>query len=363
MKKFISKVVSFCLMFVCVFALFGCEDNSNFYEQTSTKFEQFVSDVCKNESYANGIDHGDTVNTIIQNIKNDKYSATNEQKQDLESYLQLKDIYDPIFVSSFKFLSPFCSILSITPTKTSGDVKNKYEKFEQALEKATESVKNFNGTSDKLSSKIGGTELENAVSTVSLQAIKEYKRDYISVTNDMVDVCTRLLEICEKYIYPNYSTYTKDGEYITLSQTQITNQINIYVLKSSIQTLQSAITYLNSFNGEYKLLDGDYLVSTLNKYIQIDLTKSSIQLNENEMKNKVKKLQLWLNTDNAFLGEISSFEQSLEKIDFLSLINMYDFDYDEYIASFPDKKAYANTINTFINKSVSYLYNATANLF
>lgn len=363
MKKFISKVVGFCLALVCVLPLFGCEDDSKFYEQTNTKFEQFVSDICENVSYTNGINHGETVNTIISNTKSGTYSATSEQEEDLESYVQLTEIYDRIFVSSFKFLSPFRSILSVVPTKTSGDVKNKYKNFEQALEDATNGVKSFSEKNKQLSSKIGGTKLDNAVSPLSLQAVKEYKRDYISVTNKMVDVCDKLLEICENYIYPNYSTYIKDGEYITLTQTQITNQINIYVLKGSIQTLQSAITYLNAFNGEYKLLSGDYLVATLNKYISVDLTQSSKQLNDDELKAKVKYLQLWLNTDNAFLGEISSFEQSLAKIDFKKLISYYDFDYEKYLNDFADQKVYVQTINTFINNSVSYLYDATAKLF
>ena len=353
MKKFI-KVFSICLVLVCCcFTLFACgeKEEDKFYETTNEKFSQFINDVCLNDEYINGVIYGNNIQTILNNIEKGNYSSSNKK---LESYTQLNEIYDKIFVVSFKFLSDFNGVFMNTPQEIPKNMKNDYLNFEKSLEDATKKLKNFKPEIEYLDTHIVGTSEAEASSDISLQIVREFKRDYIDLSLVFVDICNEFLNICEKYIYPNYSSFKVDDKYIELTQTQVTNQKTIAVLKSAINTLTSSIEYLNSFNGDYVKLNDESFFQVLDYYCNLDSKK--------ENTTNVEELELWLNVFNSYLNDAEYFYSSLDKINMADFGRNYNFDVTKLIEENSENYAYINKIFDFSNKSVLFLFESVETL-
>ena len=356
MKKFIKCFMIICFAFVVSLAFYGCEDDSNFYQTTSEDFETFITTICKNEEYSSGIKRGENVNTIISKIKNEPGYVTEENKEKLSSYTQIPDVYDKIFVNSFKFISEFSGVLAVKPSDVSGKVKGKYKDLSNQLKKTITNIQNFASKTLEMDKQFNKKDFpaDDMVKDIYLQVIKDYKRDYIDLTNQVIDICDSFSSICENYIFPKHTSYVENGVYINLTKTQIANEKTLAVLKSSISTLKSSIEYLNGFNGEYKLLEKDEFVSTLEKYNNINLSK--------ETNVTVPMLQKWLNVYNAFYGEKENFEKSIKSVNYDKLVRIYRFDYDAYLKDFPTQKPFVDCIKKFSSSSILTLYNATSEL-
>ena len=356
MKKFIKCFMIICLAFVVSFAFYGCEDDSNFYQTTSDDFENFITTICKNEEYNSGIKYGENISTIINKIRTEPNYVSQENQDKLNSYTQIPDVYDKIFVNTFKFISEFSGILVNKPTDVSGKVKGQYKDLSNKLKKATINIQNFAHKVLEIDKQFNktGFPADEMVKDIYLQVVKEYKRDYIDITNQVIDICDSFSNICENYIFPKHTSYIQNGEYIELSKTQITNEKTLAVLKSSISTLKSSIEYLNGFNGEYKLLENDQFVETLEKYNNIDLSIDT--------EVTVQQLQQWLNNYTAFLGEKENFEKSITSVDFDKLVRIYNFDYDTYLNDFPTQKPFVDNIKEFSSSSITNLYNSISSM-
>ncbi len=353
MKKFI-KVFSVCLiLFCCCLTLFACgeKEEDKFYETTNQKFSQFINDICLNEEYSSGVIYGKNIKTIINNINSGSYSSSNEK---LKAYTQLNEIYDKIFVVSFKFLSNFNGIFINAPQEIPNNMKKDYADFEKSLENATQKLNQFKPEIEYLDNHIVGTNEIQASSDISLQIVREFKREYIDLSLVFVDICNEFLTLCEKYIYPNYSSYMLDGKYIELTQTQITNQKTIAVLKSAINTLTPAIEYLNSFNGDYEHLNNEKFFQVLDYYCNLDTKK--------ENTTNVEELELWLDIYNSYLNDVECFYDSLDKISMADFGRNYNFDIEKLIDENFENYAYINKIFDFSSKSVLFLFNSVETL-
>lgn len=356
MKKFMKYFMIACLTFVLSFTFYGCDNDDKFYEKTSIEFESFITNVCENNDYNQGIKYGENIKAIIEKIENEPGYVTKENKDKLTAYTQIPNVYDKIFVSSFRFLSSFSNVLINKPTDTSGNVKNSYNNLTNKLKSTTKNIQNFSQKALLLDNQFSKKDYESSemIKDIYIQVLKEYKRDYIDITNQVIDICENFQYICENYIFTKITTYVEDNKYIELSPIELVNQRNLALLKSSISTLKSAILYLDGFNGEYRLMENDKFVDTLKLYISMDLTKS-----ENVT---VPKMQVWLNNYNAFLGEKENFDKSLNGIDFDKLGRLYNFDYDKYVNDFPTHKPYIDNIKNFASESITSLYNVSLNL-
>ncbi len=354
MKKLFKGILAICLVFMFSFAFFGCQEDTDFYIKTNEKFETFVTNICENEKYENGIQYGKNLTSILSKIDNDSTFNASTNSDALMNYTQIPDVYDKIFTSSFKFLNEFQGVFKLKPSKLDKSVKKEYESFEKKLDLATTSIERLSDYIVSVDVSIGGDSLDNAIDPISIQAIKNYKREYIKTTNKIIDVCDNFLTIVGKYIYPKYDSYMKDGNYIELSSVQLDNEKDLALLKSSITTLKCSIKYLNMFNGEYKLLSNDKFVDVLESYVDIELSTSNTLTTQ--------KLQLWLNNYNAFLGNKSNFEYALSKIDYDKLVRIYNFDYNKYLENNLDQKSYVDNVNDFINSSIYNLFNSVKSL-
>lgn len=356
MKKFIKYFMIICLAFVISFGFYGCDNDPNFYKTTSEDFETFITTICQNEEYSNGIKRGENVNAIISKIKTEPGYVTESNKEKLSSYTQIPDVYDKIFVNSFKFISEFSGILAVKPSDVGGKVKDKYKDLSNKLKTTTINIQNFASKSLEIDKQFNKKDFpaNDMVKDIYLQLIKDYKRDYIDLTNQVIDICDSFSNICENYIFPKHTSYIENGIYIDLSKTQITNEKTLAVLKSSISTLKSSIEYLNGFNGEYKLLEKDEFVSTLEKYNNINLSK--------ETTVTVPMLQKWSNIYNAFMGEKENFEKSIKSVNYDKLVRVYRFDYDAYLKDFPTQKPFVDCVKEFSSSSIGTLYNAVAEM-
>lgn len=351
MKKF-SKIISvLCLMLVFCVCFVACDDKKDdkFYLNTNTKFNTFIDEICDNDRFEDGVIYGTNIQNILNNIK----TQPEFDDPDLAIYTQLEDVYDKIFISSFNFLTDFKGVFINIPNDTSKNTKQKYVAFEQTIEDVTNTVTQLYTDVARMDLSIGSPTLEDALSPISRQVVKEFKRKYVETSVEVIDLCNQFLDICETYIYPKYQTYKTESGYVNLTQTQITNQVTLATLKSTINTLTPAITYLNAFDGEYTSFASDEFISTLDDYLDIDSAKQTVT---------VAQLENWLTTFNTFVSDTQNFYTALEKIDIPEMIRDFDSDPDLYLEEYPNLVAYINKVFTFTNSGVRTLYSSLASL-
>lgn len=357
MKRFIKAISVFCLLVFLSLSFVGCADpkEDKFYEQTNTTFNTFITEVCENADYTSGLKYGPIIESILTKIKNDTTFKQPEYAEKLAAYTQLKDIYDKIFVSSFRFLSSFKDVFNVTnPDKIKGDTKKQYQDFEQSLADVKVSIQGISADVEELDIRVRGSSITDATSDISAQALREFKRKYIELSQELIDVCTEFLTLVENYVYPKYDTY-KDGEgYLDLSTTQLVNQRTIIVLKSAVNTLIPAIAYLNDFSGDYITLESDKFFTTLDKYLALNFA--------DETTVNVQELQNWKEIFDAYTNDTQNLYVALENVDLPEFKKEFDCDTTKYLEEHPKNIVYINKILTYTNIDVTNLYNAVLTL-
>ena len=357
MKKFIKTISVFCLLVFLSLSFVGCGDpkEDKFYEQTNVTFNTFITEVCENADYTNGIKYGEIIESILNKIEKDSEFKKPEYAQKLVMYTQLTDIYDKIFVSSFKFLASFKDVFNVTnPETIKGDTKQKYLNFEQSLADVKVSIQGISADVEELDIRVRGSSLTDAISDISAQALREFKRKYIAVSQELIDVCNEFLNLVENYVYPKYDTYKNGENYLDLSQTQLVNQRTIIVLKSAVNTLVPAIAYLNDFSGDYITLDSDKFFTTLDKYISLNFA--------DETTVTVQELENWKQTFDIYTNDTQNFYVALEKVDLPEFKKEFDCNQDKYLEEYPKNIAYINKILTYTDIDVTNLYTAVLTL-
>lgn len=346
--KFLKIISLMCLVLFCGTIMFGCgnPEEDKFYEQTNIEFNKFVETVCENEKYKNGIIYGDNINLIINNIENN----INYQIEKPELYTELKDVYDKIFIMSFNSLSQFKGVFANVPNDLSNNTKKEFQDFEKNIQNAIEKLEQFDNQVSILDNGITGVSAEEAQTSISIQRLKEFKRQYIDLSQTFILLSEDLLHLCTQYIYPQYQAFKYGEIYENLTETQLINQKTIANLKSAINTLTPAINYLNKFNGEYEKLDSDKFFVIIDYYNNLNFS--------NQTSTTVQELDIWLNTYNAYMNELDCFNTSLENIDLLEFVDYYNCNIDEYKKDYPENYAYLNKIFTFTSESIETLYNA-----
>lgn len=349
MKKFLNVVLILAMILVSSFVFTACKEKEEdkFYETTNQKFSTFIQTVCLNEKYFNGVKYGNNIQTILNNIENNNYSSDNK---DLYQYEQLNEVYDQIFVVSFKFLSQFDGIFINVPQEIPKNMKKNYLSFEKSLESALTKLNDFDKEIDYLDQHIVGIDEDQATSIISLQLLKNFKRAYIDISQTFIELSNQFLKLCETYIYPSVSNYIQDGKYIELTETQITNQKTLANLKSAISIITPAIKYLNSFNGEYEKVNNEVFFETLNNLSNLN-TKI-------ENSTNVKELNSWQLTYNAYCNDLNLFNKSLEKVSMQSFKKDYNYDIDLFTQANIENLAYINKIIEFSSQSITTLFNS-----
>ena len=344
MKRFFKIISLFCLILLC-FNLVACGDNikeDRFYEQTNITFNAFISEVCLSEDYKNGIKYGNNVTKVLNKIDSQEY--TNKK---LSVYTELVDTYDKIFVSSFYFLSAFDGVFLIAPKDPTENMKKDYQNFEKTVNNTKQNILNFSSKVDNLDRNIVTTSEDNCVNNISLQFLREYKRELIDLCLNIIDLNNEFVSILENYIYPKYtSVRTQDG-FMDLTPTDLSNQKTIAGLKSVVDTITPAIKYLNAFDGDYVKLADDNIFVSLDGYINLDFSK--------ENTTTVEELDLFLNTYEAYKNDLICFEDSLEKVDFKAFRIRYEFNKEEFIKQNPENYAYITKIFNFTKNYVKQL--------
>ncbi len=355
MKNYLKIISVFCLLIFVSLTFMACELDSSdrFYEQTNTVYSEFITEICLNEEtkYSEGIKYGARVNDVLEKIENHTY--TDEK---VVAYTELKDVYDNIFTASFHFLSAFEGIFLVVPAKTTSEMKNDYQKFEKLVKDVKETIKGFHTTVEQLDTNIINDSQANAVGSISLQHLREYKRKLINLCEKVVELDNNFLELCQKYIYPKFDTFKNaDGSYIELTDVQLKNQKTISNLQSVIETITPAIKYLNSFNGDYVKLDTDNIFETLNNYVQLDNTNTTVTAT-------VQELQDYLDVYNSYMNDKECFYRSLDSVDMAVFRIDYHFDLDEYAKEDANRFTYIQKIYSFTKNSVVALYKVNQKL-
>lgn len=353
MKNFIKTISLFCLLVFLGLSFVGCADpkEDKFYEQTNLAFNTFITEVCKNEEYSNGLKYGENVTAILNKIKTDNEFKKPEYANDLIIYTQLTDIYDKIFVNSFKFLAEFENIFNVTNIETiTGDTKKQYLNFEQSMVDVKASIENIKTEVADLDLGVHSSLISDAVSIISKDNVRKFKVKYIELSQQIIELCNQFLNLVENYVYPKYDTYKNGDGYIELTQTQLVNQRTIVILKSAVNTLTPAIKYLNDFDGDYVTLDSDKFFVTLDNYLTLDYS--------NETTVTVEELQNWKEIFDTYTSDTQNFYVSLEKVDLPKFKKEYNCVLEDYLEDYPKNIAYITKILTFTNTNVTTLYNS-----
>ena len=353
MKKFFKIVTTLCLALMVCFTAVGCgnKEEDKFYQQTNTKFDEFIEHVCENDNYKNGLVYGTHVNQILQNIEFDPTFQEQQYANDLTIFTQLRTIYDRIFVNSFRFLEDFKGVFNVTDkAKINKNTKKEYLAFEESLAKATKSIDDFNSKIARMDQSIGGSTIDFAISDITEQVVREFKREYVILSEEIIAICNEFLHLCQTYIYPNYVTYTTESGFVSLTKTQIVNQRTIASLRTAVSTLTPAIKYLNSFDGQYYHFDNEEFFNALDLLLLLDFT--------NEDNVTVEELHTWNEVHKAYTNDIPNLYASLENIDMSELKKDFNYNIEEYLEEYPNKYAYINKVLDFASNDVIYLYNA-----
>ena len=353
MKKFFKIVTTLCLAFMLCFTVVGCgeKEEDKFYQQTSAKFDEFIEHICENDNYKNGIIYGTNVSNIFDNIGSDTTFNDPQYAERLSIFTQLKTVYDKIFINSFKFLEGFKGVFNVTDkSKITKETKKEYLAFEESLANATKSIDNFNDNIARLDSAIGGSTIEIALKNITENEVRKFKREYVALSEEIIDICNEFLHLCQTYIYPYYVTYTTESGFVSLTKTQIVNQRTIASLRTAVSTLTPAIKYLNSFDGQYHRFDNEYFFNALDNLLLFDFT--------NEDNVTVEELHSWNEIYKAYTNDIPNFYTALENIDMSELKKDFYYNVDDYLAEYPNKYAYVNKVFDFVENDVLYLYNA-----
>ena len=351
MKKYFKIIAIICLIIFASFTFVACDEDVEpdlFYEQTNKVFAEFISDICLSSDYNNGIKYGSSINGVLNKINNNEYNVENCKQ--LTSYTELKSVYDNIFTSSFYFLSSFEGVFLVAPAEIPNGMKEQYQNFEKLLNNTRQNIKSFNTTVDELDKNVLTSSQEKAVSSISLQHLREYKRKLIELCQQVMNVDNTFLSLIRTYIYPKYDSFKQNDKYISLSQVQIQNQKTLANLQSVIDTIIPSIEYLNAFNGDYVKLASDKLFETLNMYLSLNNSQSETAT--------VEELEAYLNVYNMYQNDVKCFEESLKNINMTSFRLDYEFDREEYAKQNPDNFAYVSKIFEFTSTSCVALFNA-----
>ncbi len=347
MQKFKKILVALCLLVSLCFCFVGCDDqssNDTFYIQTNTKLSTFITDVCLNNNYRNGIVYGENVSLVLSKIEDQTFNNENNSR-----YTELLDVYDSIFVASFYFLSSFDGVLLTLPNEVTDEMKQDYLDFENQIDDVTNSINNFSTNVHELDIRIDTTSEQTAFGSISLQKLREYKRELIDLCQKIVELDNMFISICENYIYTSFDTFKdENGNYITLTDAQLKNQKNLANLKSVIATITPAIEYLNAFDGDYISLSTDKFFQTLNQYTSLDYSK--------EGTTTVEELDKFLRIYNMYQNDQQIFSTSLSQINFREFMRA-NFDPSTYAKDDATLYAYATKVLSFTNYSVENLYN------
>ena len=342
MKKILSFVMAFCLMLCCAPLLTACNEEENKYWLTThEKFDAFITtDYAK---YENGFDLGSKIDTII-----DGNYAT---------YYELKEIYTPVFTVSYGIIKNYQNCFSIKPWNNTKQVEQSFASLNEKLDTMVSDLKNFSEVSvPKFVDGVKGSSQEDAENIISLQFLKEFKREYIDLSTNVINFAEELLNLYVMAYQDIPQLY--DGEnYAELADEEIQNYTRIALSKSVIYSLRPAISYINSFDGTYVQYIHDYYIDIINSYLTI--TSGTRQVSAT-----AQTLYAFTYLFESYKNDLAIFDQAIASIDMPTLAGEdYNFDAYEYSKGNHQNYANASKVLMFSEDSVYVLKEALLNLY
>lgn len=341
MKKILSLVVAFCLCFGFGFVLAGCDEEENkYWLDTNTAFSAFIDG--DYAQFENGIDFGEKIDTVIEN--------------GYATYDELETIYSPVFDNSIGFIKQYKDCFSIKPINNTKEVEDLFSKFNNEITTISEKLTNFSSTAlTKFEEGIEGSDQENAESIISLQFLKEFKRDYIDLSTDVLRFAEKLLNLYIK-AYQDIPTLKTEEGFVELNNVQIENYTRLALSKTIIYSLLPAIDYINSFNGIYYQYSYDNYIDILNSYSNIVKSRPTSTAT-------VEKLYAFTYTYEAYSNDVEIFSSALSSIDMPTLAKDYEFDCYEYSQGNHLHFANATKVLMFSADSMYILRDKLVNLY
>ena len=328
MKKLISILLCFCLCIFAIPLLSACNEEDKYWLTTHEKLSAFVeTDLSE---YTSGFTFSEKIQTNISS--------------DFATYNELKTIYSPIFNVSIGIISDYQNVFSLSPANDNGNTKNALKTLNTEIDNISASLKDFKENAiPTFEARVEGSTQELAESILSVQALKEFKREYVDLSSKLLAFGETLVNAYTK-AYQDIPTLFDGENYSQLTTEQLNNYTRLATTKTIIYSLRPTIAYLNSFNGVYKKYTYD---------IHFDILKDY----ENMLKNKtadatVEKLHEFNVTYSYYITDVALFEQALEKIDMQKLANQYDFNINEYSEESTQNYANATKVLMFSEYSM-----------
>ena len=319
MKKSIAFILVLCLCLFAVPLFVACNGEENkYWLETDAKYEKFVTDELP--KYTGGFDFGAKINSNITN--------------GYATYYELDSIYTPVFKASIGFLGKYKDCFAVKPITQNKQVEELFTTVNTKMDSLVANLNNFKTTNiQTFVEGVKGTSQADAESPISKQFLKDFKRQYIDLSTQVLDFAESVLVLYTTAYYDIPALY--DGQnFAELYDSQIQNYSRIALSKSIIYSLLPAIDYINSFDGTYIKYEHDMYIEIINEYANL--------VSENPATTATaEKLYAFDYTFKAYKNDVEIYNKALASID-MPLLSSSDYNFDAFAYSKGDSQNYAN---------------------
>ena len=347
MKRTITFILAICLCLFAIPLFVACEQEENkYWLTTDTKYEEFVTNELP--KYTGGFDFGSKINTNIAS--------------GYATYSELDTIYTPVFKVSIGFLESYKDCFALEPITKNKQVEEQFTNLNAQIDSLTASLNNFKTTAiPTFVEGVKGTTQEDAESIISKQFLKEFKREYINLSTEVLTFAESVLKL---YIsaYQDIPALFDGTNYVQLTDSEIENYSRLALSKTIIYSLLPAIDYINSFtNGKnsngYIKYERDFYIEIINAYSEI------IEL-KNQTTATAETLYAFDYTFKAYQNDVEIFKTALASIDMPTLSGP-DYEFDAFKYSKGNSQNYANATKVllFSENSMYILKDKLVNLY
>ena len=311
-----KKIVSFVLLISLSFLLFACGEPEEFWKDTEASYQIILGtdELPINEEifYNHNLTYSSQINLAINDSSSDYYTL---------------NIYENILHLSFLATQDYYKNFGIVTLKTQDEnVKNKHKELVKDINDLEKEIKEFYSAKTTFVNNLKPI-TDILTSPIALQELKEYKRAFSKLILAVSECNNLFLDTYEISYEILQKENDLDGKYAYASSlTKMVYAFNLYAFGEN---------------------DGQYLSNVNASALIVDLATKF----ENASTFTSTYFEEWKNVYNAFITELSIFEDCLEKIDVTNYDNTNKFE-----------QAYYNKVNDFMNHYMYEMYNFTLKL-
>lgn len=343
MKKFILSLL---LIVCCMFCFSGCNNDlsGKYWEDTSKTLVEYFN----SETFKSVLSYSQNLNDLME-------------KEYGNAYLELKDVYNPLFEQTIYCSQKYANVFMVVPTNDNNNLKGKFKSINTNIQELKSEVLNFLTKKSNFESHINFQDEKTATSEIEKARLNKFKIEYLKLISKSYELSNN--------IYTAYTigygdfidfNYTK-SEDLTPSSIEFYTKLalngsNLELVNSSINVLQVHIN---------KEMDSDYAQFWQNsqKFFN-DALKVAYEFNYAEnfkddasKTNIYNKFKVWKGVCNQFVEDAKTYNDIVKDIQ-IDILKKNNNDPKKYALALNDVTAESKA-NYYLNyyKNVELLYN------